>query len=691
MRHSPFQAMEIPIFSLDSLGSVLDSGFCEKLSVSFFRKFLSPTFGFSDKIFPCFAEWLRGLWLLYGRNFTPNHLLSLFMAAKETLKRRPRPASRETFLSFLSRAASMNGVTPNEFAFDMGTSFKRIIDTNDAAIEHIGLICDLTGAELDELVSWTGRRLGDVRMLFRGETMVSRAIRHPTVRGCPCCLMEDAEASGEEPVRCMIMRGDWQVRHVAVCRFHGRPLVPIWSENLPSRRYDLASRLRDVSARLMSGELTPLSVPVTAYDTWLDKRLETGEDATWLAELPVHSAATFCRLLGGRIRDQHVDASSPIVSPKERESCALGFKVLDAGKYHATDVLRDLGRTGFKKGKGPRGAYGSLYTWLAQDLENKQGVAELQNLLRDVILGIWPFGPGECVLGKTLTGRRLHSLSSASAESGIHQGTLRKALIERGVLLKEVKQHSSHETFAASHLSEITSDIRTMVTTREFMAQINATKAQLRAMMSCGLIQPALEVGTAHRPWRPYDGARLLERLLSKAVSLNVDSKGWCHIHTAARLSGISPADIVQHVEAGTELIGKHPRYWGYAAVFVPEALVQKLRDKRPPTLAEFARSIGIRENGAFAKFVAEGHTPATKQKNPVSGRKQHYITGEDAEAFHKRFFTVTSLAKERGVNCRTIEAEIRRLGLTSFNSPSQPNGQIFSRDYADARAMRAD
>jgi hypothetical protein len=108
----------------------------------------------------------------------------------------------------------------------MGFSLKRIVLLEGAAIERLAAYGGLSARQLQELISWTGQSIGDVRMSFRGETFVSRALRNPVIRGCPICLREDAQAGGDKPLKFMAMGGDWQLREVNICVRHSHPLIP---------------------------------------------------------------------------------------------------------------------------------------------------------------------------------------------------------------------------------------------------------------------------------------------------------------------------------------------------------------------------------------------------------------------------------------------------------------------------------
>jgi hypothetical protein len=178
-------------------------------------------------------------------------------------------------------------------------------------------------------------------MDFRNETFVSRALKNPKVRGCPICLREDAEARPEAPMEAMVMRGDWQLREASICVRHQHPLVLLWERNIPSERFNMGARLDDILEQLLDGSFeTPQIIP-SAYDLWLDKRLEDGSDETWLAQHSIYAATTCCRLLGAellRLPDNAGFESSDTV----RAAQSVGFDVAIGGETAINVALDKL-------------------------------------------------------------------------------------------------------------------------------------------------------------------------------------------------------------------------------------------------------------------------------------------------------------------------------------------------------------
>ena len=198
-----------------------------------------------------------------------------------------RPEPRETVPSFISRLAASKGVTADNFCLDMGVSLKRLVLLDVEAVTALGRWGSLSDADLKELLSWTGVPVGNVRMTFRGEVMVSRALRNPILRGCRSCLVENIRHHPAEPKLTMVMKGDWQFRDTCVCLKHRALLTELWTEQTPVRRFDVGARLEEMLGLLLQKSDNQPDLVLSAYDLWLDRRLASGDDPTWMAAIPL--------------------------------------------------------------------------------------------------------------------------------------------------------------------------------------------------------------------------------------------------------------------------------------------------------------------------------------------------------------------------------------------------------------------
>jgi hypothetical protein len=183
---------------------------------------------------------------------------------KRPLPLRVTPVPRETIPSFLSRMAAANGLGSSDFALDMGLTLRKFIELDAKALQRLAELSDLGAERLESLISWTGQPIGNIRMAFRGDTFVSRALRNPKIRGCPICLRNDAKAHGGSPFEAMAMRGDWQLREVDICVRHGHRLVQLWEIGPPSHRFDIRERLEEICDDILQGRLDDAEVTPSA-------------------------------------------------------------------------------------------------------------------------------------------------------------------------------------------------------------------------------------------------------------------------------------------------------------------------------------------------------------------------------------------------------------------------------------------
>lgn len=190
------------------------------------------------------------------------------------------PVPREILPSYLSRLAASKGVRTPAFAYDLAGAFKWFLQGDSEVVKMLGNWARLSDHDLQEMLSWTGTPVGKIRLQFRGEPVISRALNNPVVEGCPTCLREDAQDNHGEPLVRMAMRGDWQMREVSICLRHCRLLVSLWTETGPLQRFDVQDQLSNILDRIMSGELDGDSVIPSNFDQWLDDRLSGASDPT---------------------------------------------------------------------------------------------------------------------------------------------------------------------------------------------------------------------------------------------------------------------------------------------------------------------------------------------------------------------------------------------------------------------------
>lgn len=393
----------------------------------------------------------------------------------------------------------------------MEAPFKRFLDQDPKAFEALAEWADLDPHQTKELLSWTGVRAGNVRMRFRGGVFVSRALRNPEMRGCPVCLREDATGHEGPGVAAMVMRGDWQMRDVIVCVRHHHPLVPLWKVDNPRDRYDIRTRLSEIEVDILSGALDQPKTPPSAYDLWLDGRLQDGRDETWLEGQSLFASITFCRLLGQALLRKDQPEGAPALDAVH----AAGFDVVRHGETSIREALDRIAATAIGPLDKPNKAFGAMYPALNRDSAEEDGFGRFRRILRECILDHWPIAPGEVLLGEVVSERRLHSLVTAEKELGVGAQVIEYFLIEVGAIPRQDDRPRSRRVFDAQAHAELLAEIPTLVGSLTMRKAMGATKRELEE--ECLLI-PRTRGAKAKYPWRVSDGVALVAELLTRAV-----------------------------------------------------------------------------------------------------------------------------------------------------------------------------
>lgn len=583
----------------------------------------------------------------------------------------------------------MNGVSSAEFAVDMGFSIKRLISLEKTAVESLVALGGLNADQRDTLISWTGEALGEVRMSFRGETFVTRALRSPSIRGCPACLREDAK-SFEGPAA-MVMRGDWQLRNVNLCVEHEHPLVELWKINYPVERYDFGERLKEIAYHIFEGVFDRPSQTPTAYDLWLDKRLGTGIDTTWLKDQTLFAATTFCQLLGTELL--RLRTSSEIAEASEEATArAIGFEVARHGETAIMATLDDLVALSKGAGDEPNKAFGTLYTQLARGYRDEVAFDSFRDILRDCIFARWPIAGGEVILGKALEERSLHSVSSAAKETGIGPALLTQFLVTAGAFSEDDERPAARKTFDARRYALLLDEIPELIGPIEMRNLMSATLSQFKSLVDDGVLVPAINIPTVKSPWRREDGIALITELLGYARQIDVIDHLWESLHAAKIRSGIRTGAIIEAVRAQQLQLGARAGQAGYAGLCVLkneiDALIgAPLRPKHVQdlTVSAFGREIGMRDKGRFLALISDGHTTATEKINPTTGVAHLYMTENDIQAFHQRFMTSPTMEAEFGQHRRKLLNEVLAAGVNPFAPNGEDYGYVFLRSEVEA------
>ncbi|WP_338092661.1 TniQ family protein [Salipiger mangrovisoli] len=597
----------------------------------------------------------------------------------------PSIRGRETAFSFVSRIAALNGVGAAGFCADMGLSFSRIIEGKVEDLLGLATLCRI---DADDLKSWSPLYLGNREHSFRGHRLHAKAIKESTVRGCPICLREDAETSTDAPERAMYVRGDWLFRPATLCLKHKHPLVPLWTQPNPIRRYDAAARMVDIAPGILAGSLDREHRDPNDYDHWIEARLLGKHTDSWLDQFELYAAAHFCELMGRAIWALRIPKWKKFKSEHAWMAFEMGFRFATLGEDSIRAALTELQVAIGAATDGPKKKFGALYDRLAFDLAGEE-YEPFRTLLRDHIAATWPLGPGDDLMGEPVLERRVHSVRTAARELGMDPRRLRKLLVEVGLVRPpETGQDDQWELFDALVAQPHLASLNTLVSAKDFQEALSMSRSQFELLRKEGFFPPAIH-GDDHKPlWDVRAGHRYLEGLLAGAEPIYVPMHAWGDIPKTAQRLKVSPGTIVSLLERGkVQRVGRHMTRDGYEAILVTHDEIERLleRPNAPGISIEvFARQTGLTPSAAM-RIVRDGHVPSTEGPHPKTSASQRFLAPCDITAFHMRFVTLRGLAVELGTSWQALRYKLADAGVRPFSPEGNVYGAIYERYSVEA------
>ncbi|NVO25614.1 TniQ family protein [Donghicola mangrovi] len=595
---------------------------------------------------------------------------------------------RETVASFVSRMAAAYHVDAATFSADRESSFLAVVSGTSSGIEALAAFgCPIP----EDVVAWSPSKegVGGTMRLFRGHTFPSKILQPPKMRGCPECLRQDLEGQGTDHAA-MAMRGHWLVPHVTLCLEHNTPLVTLWRESKPVPRFDSAPHLASLIPAITAGNLTLEPRAPTGFDTWLDARLEGHGDGNWLEQHPLHAACNYCLMLGTSLLRHITSAPSAVTDEDKWFVYDLGFRVAQQGEAAIRDALQGLQNLSGGPHDGPKKIFPKMYDRLAYDTIENPDYDEFRRILRSHMMETWPLGIGDELLGEPIVERRLHSVRSAAKATGIDQRRLRKILAAEGIIPEEGLP-DAWQVFDAKLADTVLKAATTLITAKDFAEGINASRSQFNLLVAGGVLEPRLpSVGDAGTKaiWDPADGVRFLDSVFVGASPLRQAQHGWEHISKSAARLMVGPEVIIKAIQDRRIVrIGNHADFDGYAALYVYHDEVCSVLSPEPSSnqsIELFSKTVGIGQPIRMKRLVINGHTPATELVHPKLKTRQLFITRNDADAFHQRFYTPRTMAQAHGKSWQSMTATLRAAGVKVFSPDGEDYGTLYLREDVD-------
>lgn len=591
-------------------------------------------------------------------------------------------AADESLSSFISRLAVRNRVSSaQDFCLDMGLTFQDCIDGDQTALTKLAT---LTGVSLEALEWGTLRRDGHAFRL-RAERLSKASVRRSRIYVCPCCLQDDIGALGETAEPAPYGRTEWLLAVFRSCPTHACALVEIADALLrgPSTLHDFALHLRGLESKI--AELATATIPraPSRLESYTRDRLNgVATDASWLDGLDLHAAITTCEMLGALATLGATVKTKTLSQEAWHQAGDAGCRIARSGEAGVRAVFSDVQRVhpiGRSGREGPNTVFGFFYEWLAND-QKAPAFEPVRDLMRRHIIETMPVGPGDVVIGQPVEKRILHSIWTASQETGRHPKRLRKVLTAAGFIGEDHKGYPDHLVlFDAERAQTFLDADQDCIPLKQVETYLNTGRVHARILAEQGFIKPFVShIGGRDKRRASYATADLdafLANLLEGAEPVSVAQDPAHTIPAAAKRANCTAAEIVRLI-LGKKLawVGQLQNAVGYLSVLVdvPEIKRHVHGPAYEGVTARAAEKILGTTTAVVASLIRHGYLPRRTVINPINRCPVELIDLMDLEKFCDSYVSLSQICKAKNLSPRIVADRLKGVS-PAFGKPEVP------------------
>jgi len=590
-------------------------------------------------------------------------------------------------VSLGSRNAMLVGRSARDFCKDAGFTFQELVDGKSSALETLAHRCR---ADFGRLAATATVKISERRYAIGDQILTRDTLSRKTLRVCPHCLAQDIESGrGPEKIR-PYGRLRWLIEPIRTCREHEVGLISVSTDEHPQRVHDFAMLLQpslpDLDRLVREASRCRWS-PLEDHLAERLRGLGSGE-APWLSALPFYAAAKTCEMIGA-VAVRGIRFSADAFSDADwHEAGTAGYEIAATGEPGIRMLLMRLQEAAPSRlgDWGPRSLYGRLYEWLAHEVEDA-AYDPLREIIRRHYIETLPVGPGDEIFGREVMVRRLHSVRSASLETGAHPKRLRKLLHAAGYIPTEALALTDDRiVFDADEAREFLDRVAGAMSLKEAREYLNIPRPQERHLFEAGHIRPFVLGGTEilkDHAFAKRDLDAFLNRLLSDATELAPMEDGFQPISAAAQRATCSAMKVVALIlDRKLARVRLRPDVPGYLSAMVdPEEVKGLLYEQKDSgvSLREVEKSLGSSTRVVTA-LIEHGHLSASAKINPVTRLSRRVVSEEELARFTKRFVTLHAFAKETGIHFRKLANHFSEDEIKPAIDPNSVHATFYER-----------
>lgn len=602
------------------------------------------------------------------------------MRLHPTLSLSPQP--RETPTSYCSRVARKHGRTARQFADDCGIRFQDIVNGDGSALASLAEAC---GIDTSHFSNSTIRRVVDRLYAIGNEQLTADAMRRGQLRACPQCLLEDR--LGPDGTLAAYMRVEWLVGAVRVCPRHNLSLdvISVGAQ----QTHDFAWHLQRREDR-PAPTVSPAHREAGALVGYIVDRLAGRAEAHWLDRMPLYAAIKSAEIVGAAIT-RGIKASWNSLSDDDWHAAGIaGFDLLTNGDGAFRGYLARVQRDHVESSWGVKVVFGQLYNFLAQNTQD--AVYEpLRGIMRSQILETVQIPADDVVLGVKIERRRLHSIHSASRETGLHPKPLRRKLMAFGIIDSLAEDLTDDRlVFDADEAIAALESVKTSMSLEGAAVYLNIPRPHYRTVLAPPFIT-AVSIPSprgGHRlAFLQQDLDALLARLTSGASDRGPTDLGYVWLAEASKRCVKPMLDILTLLfDNKLTRVRLNPLERGFKAILVN--VEEVFGHLHPPRTTLSLRDVEHRLKAStqvVRALVDLGALPSSIEINPISNLPSRVVLPGDLEAFMETYVSLMVLARERGIHFRSLKSHLDAAGIASAFEPEAVPATFYFRVRLDS------
>ena len=301
------------------------------------------------------------------------------------------------------------------------------------------------------------------------------------------------------------------------------------------------------------------------------------------------------------------------------------------------------------------------------------------------------------MLGQVLEKRRVHTATSASAESKTCHETMR-ALFERtGIAPALDGSDRKRLTFRVDEFEDRLREYGTALNVSEIRASTGIIHTHVLELISRGVI-PALfgsrDVTRARHRVAVGDIESFMELLFRGAITVETPTRRQVTLGRACLVASTNIGDLVSLILAG-ELAWKGRlrggRLYTDLLIDADELMMILQKDKTPRqsmTKGEIRAEMGGMSLKIANAMIAAGHLEVVKEFCPTARRQLPLVTRESFEAFRARYVTLDEIGQPRGMHWRVVRRTMASAGCLPAYVWDERGYAIYERTEALDAAM---